>query len=47
MNYLAYLGGFLFVLFLFGWCFLAVGILGRGWFLFPDKNKNAKENPRR
>ena len=45
MNYLTYLGGFLFVLFLFGWCLLAVGILGRGWFLFP--NKDPKENPRR
>lgn len=45
MNYLNYLGGFLAVLFLFGWCLLAIGILGRGWFLFPDKNRN--DNPRR
>ncbi len=44
MNILMVLGGILLILFLFGWCFLAVGILGRGWFIYP--NRNPKDSPR-
>ena len=37
MNYLIYAGVFLL---LFAMCFLAAGILGRGWFLWDNEGRN-------
>jgi hypothetical protein len=42
MNYLIIIGGYLF---LFTVCFIAAGILGRGWFLWPKDESGG--SPRR
>ena len=39
MNYLIYVGDFLF---LFAVLFLATGVIGRGWFLWPEDESEAK-----